>query len=140
MGAAARASGKSKPTIAKAIKTGRISASRSDDGTYRIDPAELHRVYPIASKATGNGLQNETREATGEATGELVRWRTLAIEREETIRDLRSRLDASEAERRHESEEHRRVQERLTGLLTHRQTGSVPAFTPRAPWWRRWFR
>jgi hypothetical protein len=52
---------------------------------------------------------------------------------------LRRRLDDSEVERR-------RVQERLTALLTHRQTGSVPvvqraerASVP-APWWRQWFR
>jgi len=48
---------------------------------------------------------------------------------------LRARLDASEDERR-------RVQERLTGLLTRRQAGSVPSVMRRAwaPWWRRWFR
>jgi hypothetical protein len=34
------------------------------------------------------------------------------------------------------------VQERLTGLLTHRQAGSVPAAGSGSavgrPWWRRW--
>ena len=51
-----------------------------------------------------------------------------------TIVDLRVRLDASEAERR-------RLSERLTGLLTSRQAGSVPAVSPARPgWWRRWFR
>src|SRR6185369_6775676 len=43
LGEAARASGKGKSTIAKAIKSGRISATRDPDGSYRIDPAELHR-------------------------------------------------------------------------------------------------
>jgi hypothetical protein len=60
---------------------------------------------------------------------------------EATIRDLRQRLDA-------EVEERRRVQERLTALLTHRQTGSVPSVrrpettvsTSRLPWWRRLIR
>jgi Helix-turn-helix domain len=47
---AARATGKSKPAISKAIKSGRLSGSRADDGSYRIDPAELERVYPV----TGN--------------------------------------------------------------------------------------
>ena len=68
------------------------------------------------------------------------RDRTIAAH-EATIRDLRQRLDA-------EVEERRRVQERLTALLTHRQTGSVPSVqrpettvsTLRVPWWRRWFR
>jgi hypothetical protein len=46
LGQAARATGKSKTTIHKAVKTGRVSASRTPDGHYEIDPSELHRVYP----------------------------------------------------------------------------------------------
>ena len=142
LGDAARATGKSKPTIAKAIKRGQISAVKAEDGSYQIDPAELHRVYPMASSEGGNSLHQDTSSAPAEVTGELELLRSQAAEYRETIRDLRVRLDASEAERRHESEEHRRVQERLTGLLTHRQAGSVPSVTPQArrPWWRRWFR
>jgi hypothetical protein len=52
LGAAARAVGKSKATISRAIKAGRLSADRSDDGGYAIDPAELHRVYPATDGAT----------------------------------------------------------------------------------------
>jgi hypothetical protein len=136
LGEAARASGKSKPTIAKAIKTGRISAIRQSNGSYQIDPAELHRVYPLAGKPAGKSLQSLIGETDPGLPGELEKWRALAIEREETIRKLWERLDTSEAERR-------RVQERLTALLTHRSTASVPAVQPaevRMPWWRRWFR
>jgi hypothetical protein len=43
---AAKATGKDKSTISKAIKKGRISAARRDDSSYDIDPSELHRVYP----------------------------------------------------------------------------------------------
>lgn len=46
LGEAAKATGKSKATISKAIKSGRISASKDDTGAFRIDPSELHRVYP----------------------------------------------------------------------------------------------
>jgi excisionase family DNA binding protein len=50
LGEAAKATGKSKATISKAIKSGRISAQKDETGTFRIDPSELHRVYiPIAS-------------------------------------------------------------------------------------------
>ena len=72
--------------------------------------------------------------------GEMEGLRLLLAEREETMRDLRARLDAEATERR-------RVQERLTALLTHRRTGSVPAVPKaepaplrRLPWWQRWFR
>lgn len=46
LGEAAKATGKSKATISKAIKNGRISARKNETGTFQIDPSELHRVYP----------------------------------------------------------------------------------------------
>ncbi len=46
---AAKASGKSKSTLSRAIKTGRLSAIRLDDGNFSIDPAELFRAYPATS-------------------------------------------------------------------------------------------
>lgn len=46
LGTAAKATGKSKTTIQRAISNGRISAQRQDGGTYSIDPSELHRVFP----------------------------------------------------------------------------------------------
>lgn len=44
----AMATGKAKATILKAIKTGRLSASKTVKGEWEIDPAELFRVYPAA--------------------------------------------------------------------------------------------
>src|SRR5215469_16749139 len=117
LGEAARASGKSKSTIAKAIKTGRLSALRGDEGSYQIDPAELHRVYPVTGATNGSGARSDAGSVDGAldagAPGELAKWRALAIEREETIRDLRTRLDAAAEDLRQEAEERRRVQERL---------------------------
>lgn len=43
---AAQQAGTSKSTILRAIQGGRLSAPRTDDGGYSIDPAELFRVYP----------------------------------------------------------------------------------------------
>jgi excisionase family DNA binding protein len=48
---AADAAKVTKPTVFRWIKAGRLSATKADDGTYRIDPAELHR-YLDANKAT----------------------------------------------------------------------------------------
>jgi hypothetical protein len=36
-------------TLAKAIKSGRLSVSRKKDGSYEIDPAELARVYSFSA-------------------------------------------------------------------------------------------
>jgi hypothetical protein len=50
---AADATGRTKPTILRAIQTGKISAKKSEMGEWEIDPAELHRVYlPIAEGVT----------------------------------------------------------------------------------------
>ena len=152
---AARATGKTKPTIARDIQIGRLSATRGGDGSYVIDPAELHRVYPTTGNANGQTQRFDTPvdgvRTPAASPAEVEGLRALLAERERrveeqasAIRDLRVRLDDSETERR-------RVQERLTGLLTHRRAGSVPPVKPnlsppdtsygtRVPWWRRWFR
>jgi hypothetical protein len=85
LGQAAKASGKGKTTIANAIEKGRISAQKDDLGQYKIDAAELHRVYPVQvtqdhkPNATRLGrdtdllIENATLKAQLEAMGELNR-------------------------------------------------------------------
>src|SRR5215212_2611487 len=57
---AAKATGKSKSSISRAIKTGRLSANRNG-GFFEIDAAELHRVFPLKLDTGGvplNGSKN----------------------------------------------------------------------------------
>lgn len=99
LGEAAKATGKSKATISKAIKSGRISAQKDEIGTFRIDPSELHRVYA----PTVSSEQKETPESPPE-TGKnysLVRELQARLEvaqerlsdKEEVIADLREDRD-----------------------------------------------
>ena len=53
---AATATGLSRSTIFRAIKSGRISATRIDNN-FSIEPVELHRVFP--EKRAGNGAVNQ---------------------------------------------------------------------------------
>jgi excisionase family DNA binding protein len=129
LGQAAKSVGRSKPTLAKAIKTGRLSAVRADDGSYRIDPAELHRVYPITGEPAGTMQRSDTPPVETAIPGELEGLRNLLTERDRLvaeqaseIRDLRARLDASEAERR-------ATQVQLTAILTDQR--AIPA----RRWW-----
>lgn len=101
LGTAAKATGKAKSTILRAIKNGTISASKAYDGSYEIDPAELHRVFSpnSAQQATSNDTQPHEEHA---ATLRL-RLEILEAERQRerdqlqaTIDDLRIRLDRSE--------------------------------------------
>ena len=58
---AARDSGQSKSAIWRAVKSGRLSATRTYTGDYQIDPAELHRVFsPGADGRATDGDHKET--------------------------------------------------------------------------------
>ena len=51
LGEAAKATGKSKTTVQRAIAKGKISAEKLGNG-YSIDPSELHRVFPMQKNDT----------------------------------------------------------------------------------------
>jgi hypothetical protein len=57
LGTAAQATGKSRATIQRAIKNGKVSANKNEHGHYEIDVAELLRVYPAKqANETSNGV------------------------------------------------------------------------------------
>src|SRR6266550_3380391 len=72
LGMAARATGLSKSTIHRAIKDGRISATRTDGGSFAIDPAEVHRVFPPLQDAARSGNGSVTQDATPSEQGEVT--------------------------------------------------------------------
>lgn len=118
VGAAAKASGFSKATISRAIKSGQISAKRQDDQSYAIDPSELqrwidsnsHRNTSVKRIATPQETP-ETPPEEGALQAEIAGLRQLADERQRTIDDLRTRLDQEGEERR-----------KLTAMLTDQRT------------------
>ena len=65
LGQAARLCGRGKTTLTRAIRSGRLSASRRDDGGYLINVAELERVFPLVTvAATGDVAHHATPDAT----------------------------------------------------------------------------
>jgi hypothetical protein len=46
---AAQLAGTSKSSILRAVKAGRLSAQRNDQGEFKVDPAEVARVYDKGS-------------------------------------------------------------------------------------------
>lgn len=147
---AARRTGRHKTTITRAVDEGKISAFRDDQGRLWVEPAELFRVFPEISESdaalvqededassrttsadTANSLYmrdvrtDAQRSARMEALEHELKVEREAIERErrhaqDTIADLRRRLDASEEERR-------RKDAQLTHLLTdQRKEKEVP--------------
>ena len=123
LSAAAKEVDRSKSTLSRAIKDGRMSATRCENGSYQIDPAELYRVFPlpVPHPASSNTAQ------PGSDPPETLRMQLETVERERnrereqmqaTIDDLRARLDRAES--------------RIAGLL--------PAPPARQRKWRLWGR
>ena len=50
---AAKATGTNRTTILRAIKAGKVSATKDVHGNWLIEPVELHRVYPPVQERTG---------------------------------------------------------------------------------------
>ena len=49
---AAAAVGRNKTAILRAIKAGKISVAKDENGEWQIDPADLHRIYPPLRSAS----------------------------------------------------------------------------------------
>ena len=126
---AARVAKKSKSTINRAIKSGKLSATRHNDGSYSIAGSELARAFPdMGSPEPSDDAARNPQRTPAEPPHETeIRLLREQLESErDTIRDLRSRLDASEAERRE-------AQARITALLIGPQEPTAP--TSRRSWW-----
>ena len=52
---AAAAVGRNKTAILRAIKAGKISVAKDENGEWLIDPVELHRIYPPLRSASMQG-------------------------------------------------------------------------------------
>ena len=112
---AATATGISKSTIYRAIKSGKMSAI-FEDGVYKIDPAELHRVFSPVS--VERAMKEEMTQSETQGETPLLKLEVdflkQQLERErEFVKSLERRLDESDAERR-----------KLTKLLTFQQEQS----------------
>ena len=126
-GQAAKAVGVSTATITRAIKRGRISAAKDEDGAWRIEPAELHRTFPpVALQAdVQNGMQSgATPSQDGEMRVELARMA-------ERLRAAEEQREAAERDR----DAWRAQAERLTMALPAPAATTPPPPPKRRRWW-----
>lgn len=82
---AAKKTGKSVPTITRAIKSGKISAKKTGSGGYEIEASELFRVFNAVTEypnMKGIALHNETTHETADETlnSRLLREKIEALE------------------------------------------------------------
>lgn len=108
---AAKRTGKSVPTITRAIKSGKISAEKSKIGGYLIDPSELFRVFPPLT-----GSNSETHK--------ILDYEPLLVTPSETLflQEKISLLEAALADAKAERDEWRDQAKRLATALP----GPVP--------------
>ena len=145
---AAKITGRSKSTIGRALKAGRLSGLQNEDGTFSIDPAELFRAFPLGGPETAGTGTNETirnplngthgtggeaeeikvlRDELAKAQQRAAAAEAKAEERAGTITDLRARLDQEGEERR-----------KLTAVLTDQRPPPPVADRPARSRWRFW--
>ena len=94
LGEAAKETGKSKSTLSKAVKTGKISATKLDDGSFSIEPVELFRVFPRVNTATVEVEQSRTPDETHENSYKI---KLLELE----LQHAREKIDELREDREH---------------------------------------
>ena len=99
---AATATGLSRSTIFRAIKSGRISATRIE-GNFSIEPVELHRVFPpVSEKRADEAAMNQDAIAAAlpdtaliaQLESEIRSLRGMSALMEERYREMRDDRDA----------------------------------------------
>ena len=140
LGEAAKATGFSKPTLSRAIKNGKLSAKRLEDGSYSIDAAELGRwkdanghrngaVKRIATLPETPKTPSETSALQAEVEKLRAQVQTDQCELgflEQRIEDLRERAERAE-----------RKEDQLHALLVDLRPQAPAA--PRKGIWKRLF-
>jgi excisionase family DNA binding protein len=142
---AAQQTGTNKSTIWRAIKSGRMSATRLDDGGFAIDPAELFRVFEPqqseqrreqrrAGQGTTADLQQETTPATP-ATDELA-LKVAALDAEvRGLKELLTEVRQSRDQWQAQAEDWKTQTTRLTLALPAPAPGPVAALPTKRRWW-----
>lgn len=110
----AKLTGKSKSTVNRAIKTGKLSATRHEDGSYSIDQAELSRAFDMEPPGGTKRRDTEPDE-------------TRLLERIETLEVMLSREREISADLK---EDRDRWRQQATALITDQRANAT---TPR--WW-----
>lgn len=134
LGAAARHCGVSKGTISKAIKSGKLSATRREDSSWAIDGAELARYLEVNGHRFRSGTDaGEQPETPDDPVAGLQLRAELA---EQRLADLREAL----ADMREQRDRWETIATRLS-LPAPKPAETAPA-TPATPprrswWWRR---
>jgi hypothetical protein len=96
LGQAAKKTGKSKATISKYVRSGKLSYISKDSTGYKLDPAEVFRVFTPINVDTERSL---TPMVNTVQTLEIELLREMLQREQQTVDYLRNKLDQTESER-----------------------------------------
>lgn len=130
---AAKETGKSIPTITRAIKSGKLSGLKLDDGGYEIDAAELFRVFPAVSNGSG-----QDHFKLGDETHPDIRVLQMRIEfLEKRLADREDDLEKAERTLERDLEKAETATERMHELY---KDAMLRLEAPRSKGWLSWLR
>lgn len=118
---AAEATGRTKPTILRAIQLGKVSAKKDEHGQWKIEPAELHRVYNPAPESQPASAPTPDMAAQRE----IDLLRAMLADKDKQIDSLSRRVESADDERR-------TTLRQLAALLTD-QRPPIAAPAPQPP-------
>jgi hypothetical protein len=94
LAAAAAACGLDKSTVRRAVRSGKISGTKDEAGTWHVEPVELHRVFPPAPRTEDNTTAAPLHAPSDAATDILVaELRAIIRASERREEDLRQERD-----------------------------------------------
>jgi excisionase family DNA binding protein len=115
---AAAACGVNKSTVLRAVKSGRISGTKDELGTWHVEAVELHRCFPPAAAATATPAEM----AQHAHTDALIRQLEIALS------DMRQQRADAVAER-----------DKWREAFENQQRLALASPAPAQSWWR-WLR
>jgi hypothetical protein len=138
LGQAAKEAGVAKSTISKALSSGKLSYREKNPEGYKIDPAELFRVYPKTTKTDADELSPndwQSGQAGAETTPysakfeiQLAGLKSLIAEKDRRIADLEGDRAQLREDRHRLTENWQEERVRLLKLLED-NTGTVKLLT-----------
>ena len=130
---AAQVTGKTRPTILRAIQKSKISATRHDvTGAWQIDPAELHRVYPPVEQSDEHASEIERRNNPVMVEVQLLRERI--ADKDAMIAELREDRDQWRDQAQRLALTDQRVETAPDVIVTPPPTATAPKARR---WWQR---
>ena len=130
---AVKMTGKSESTLRRAVKKGKVSATRDDRRHLQFDVAELQRAYG-EMKSTGEDAQsteqgNGNQEMTGHVSAEIL------ARKDNEILDLRSQLERAELREDILTAEKSKLLELVSRLQTQTDRLTLPGDVDKRPNW-----